>query len=149
MGFVCRWLEKNLPNLILPLHRFCVHTLTTVYRTIETAGQQPQEQLNATMEANKENPLSMALNRDLRRLHEPTTVGGRSIPEEITGNTLPSAGGLGNLMSLSQSWLLAAALPNVFTRLQDRKVSATSPPQSQAKNDVRHFFLFGFSMNIF
>lgn len=31
-GFVCRWLEQNCPRLVLPVHRFCLHTLTTAYR---------------------------------------------------------------------------------------------------------------------
>lgn len=153
---MCRWLEKNLPNLILPLHRFCVHTLTTVYRTIDSELNQPTplEQFQAAVaaEANKENPLSMALNRDLRRLHEPSVSMNErsSIPELVTGNTLPTSGGLGNLMSLSQSWLLAAALPNVFTRLQDRKVSNTVQPTSSERSDVNTNFFFGlFHANYF
>lgn len=131
VGFVCRWLTQNLPNLIMPLHRFCVHTLTTVYRTIEAesiAANAP-DQVSASPETNKENPLSVAFNRELRKLNEATIE--RTPHEIITGNTLPNTSGLGNLMSLSQSWLLAAALPNVFTRFQDRKVPAIQPQHGE------------------
>lgn len=115
--------------------------------------EQQQQQLSAStvaaLEANKENPLSMASHQDLKRLPEQQSASGeRSISEMVTGNTLPIAGGLGNLMSLSQSWLVAAALPAVFTRLNDRKVSSTvQPPQptSSDKTDVKcstHFAQF-------
>lgn len=32
VGFVCRWLEQNCAQLVPPVHRFCVHRLTTAYR---------------------------------------------------------------------------------------------------------------------
>lgn len=116
VGFVCRWLENNLPNLIMPLHRFCVHTLTTVYRTIDT----PQMVREAAdhSEANKENPIQFSASQ----ANQST---GDQVPPVVTGNTLPSPDG--KAMTLSQSWLLAAALPNVFTRLQERKVPVKIP----------------------
>lgn len=130
VGFICRWLTQNLPNLIMPLHRFCVHTLTTVYRTIETevSTNSTAEHAAASAEANKENPLSAALNREMRKLNEAAV---ERTAHEYTGNTLPNTSGLGHLMSLSQSWLLAAALPNVFTRFQDRKMPAIQPQPSE------------------
>lgn len=121
----------------MPLHRFCVHTLTTVYRTIEMEGMAAAaDQEPVANETSRENPLLAALNRELRKLNEEaaaersaaanasaaTATATATTPEIVTGNTLPSTSGLGNLMSLSQSWLLAASLPNCFTRLQDRKM---------------------------
>lgn len=35
VGFIARWLEENCPRLILPIHRFCLHLLTTSYRNIK------------------------------------------------------------------------------------------------------------------
>lgn len=135
----------------MPLHRFCVHTLTTVYRTIEMEGMtSATDQVPVSNETNRENPLLAALNRELRKLNEEaaaertatnasasaaatTSADATKTTSDIvaaseytgvplTGNTLPSTSGLGNLMSLSQSFLLAASLPNCFTRLQERKV---------------------------
>lgn len=140
VGFVCRYLEKNLSNLILPLHRFCVHTLTVIHRTIEMEGlQAATNQVAVPNEISRENPLLAALNRELRKLNEEAAAerlatstaaaaaaSTTTTPEIITGNTLPSTSGLGNLMSLSQSWLLAASLPNCFTRFQERKAQAPS-----------------------
>lgn len=117
----------------MPLHRFCVHTLTTVYRTIEEAEKAATtSQITVAGTTNEVNPLLLALNKELRRLNEVAVE--RGTHEIITGNTLPSTGGLGKLMPLSQSWLLAAALPNVFTRVQDRKVPATPQPSDKLDN---------------
>lgn len=115
----------------MPLHRFCVHTLTTVYRTIEEADKvATTSQTSAAATTSHEvNPLLLALNNELRKLNEAAIERGSA--EIITGNTLPSTCGLGKLMSLSQSWLLAAALPNVFTRVQDRKPPATPQPSDK------------------
>lgn len=35
IGFISRWLEENCPRLILPIHRYCIHMLTTSYRSIK------------------------------------------------------------------------------------------------------------------
>lgn len=127
----------------MPLHRFCVHTLTVIHRTIEMEGlQATANQVVVPNEMSRENPLLAALNRELRKLNEEAAAertaaaatsaaaaaAATTTPEIITGNTLPNTSGLGNLMSLSQSWLLAASLPNCFTRFQERKV----PTQAQA-----------------
>ena len=34
VGFITRWLEENCPRLVLPVHKYCVHLLTTTYRCI-------------------------------------------------------------------------------------------------------------------
>lgn len=35
VGFISRWLEENCPRLVLPIHRYSVHLLTTSYRSIK------------------------------------------------------------------------------------------------------------------
>lgn len=116
VGFVCRWIENNLPNLIMPLHRFCVHTLTTVYRTIEVDAQAATTAaivpLSADTSADK--PIQFSANPATNQSTD------ANVPPIITGNTLPAHDK--KAMAISQSWLLATALPAVFTRLQERKV---------------------------
>lgn len=123
----------------MPLHRFCVHTLTTVYRTIDMESQttSTHDSLAAVSASQRENPLLVALNNELRQLNADANAE-RTTPstEIITGNTLPNTAGLGNLMPLSQSWLLAAALPNVFTRINDRKTITTQQAQTGDKPDT-------------
>lgn len=137
----------------MPLHRFCVHTLTTVYRTIETEGQTTSNTHESVAApgpiGHRENPLLVALNNELRKLNEEANAerttaeaataaaatAARKEAEIVTGNTLSSTSGLGNLMPLSQSWLLGAALPNVFTRVNDRKTITTQQAQSGDKQE--------------
>ena len=38
-GFVSRWLDQNCPRLVPPVHRFTVHALSTVYRSLEMEEQ--------------------------------------------------------------------------------------------------------------
>lgn len=119
IGFVCRWLENNLPHLIIPLHRFCVHTLTTVYRTIDIDAQTAQNSAigssdNVTAKSDDNQSIGGVVSRQMSET--------KTIPDVVTGNSLPSYDS--KAMTLSQSWLLAAALPTVFTRLQDRKMPA-------------------------
>lgn len=37
--FVSHWLAANCPRLLLPIHRYIIHSLATSYRTLETDGQ--------------------------------------------------------------------------------------------------------------
>lgn len=40
MQFVSHWLAGNTPRLLLPIHRYAVHCLTTSYRILEAEGSQ-------------------------------------------------------------------------------------------------------------
>lgn len=130
VGFVCRWIENNLPNLIMPLHRFCVHTLTTVYRTIEVDAHAATTAaiVETSNETNADNPIQFSANPATNQSTD------ESVPPIITGNTLPSHDK--KAMVLSQSWLLAAALPVVFTRLQERKVPVKLPQGQHDRSEL-------------
>lgn len=41
VGFISRWLEENCPRLILPIHRYSIHLLTTSYRSIKLNTEDP------------------------------------------------------------------------------------------------------------
>ncbi|KOB74164.1 Restriction of telomere capping protein 5 [Operophtera brumata] len=43
VGFVVRWLEEHCHRLIHPVHRYCVHTLATRHRDIETHASEDGE----------------------------------------------------------------------------------------------------------
>lgn len=107
VGFVCRWLENNIPNLIQPLHRFCVHTLTTVYRSIDP------DVLRASK--NSGAPVSTAIDQPDVCNVETNERSQPSVAESLTA-AVKNAHIDTDAMSLSQAWLLATALPPVFTR---------------------------------
>lgn len=123
VGFVCRWLEKNIPFLIQPLHRFCVHTLTTVYRSIESdvlkmgIAAKMTAHNNATAETNEE---------DAEEKLQPSA-------SDSLSNAVKNAHIDTDSMSMSQAWLLATALPIVYTRPQPttaQRVEKPEPPES-------------------
>lgn len=35
VGFIAKWLEENCPRLVLPIHKYSIHMLTTTYRCIK------------------------------------------------------------------------------------------------------------------
>lgn len=100
-GFVCRWLDQHCPRLVPPVHRFCLHTLTTAYRHIDagsTATDSPSPGIAsgdgglhlelATPVLDNANPFD--------ELHPP-------------------------LMPISMAWLLAGALPPLYAKPQQQQ----------------------------
>lgn len=94
---MCRWLEQNVPRLVPPVHRFCLHTLTTAYRGIledPTSGDTAGLSLElATPVLDNANPFD--------ERHPP-------------------------LMPVSQAWLLAGALPPLYAKPQPVQSPASS-----------------------
>ncbi|XP_017774519.1 PREDICTED: uncharacterized protein LOC108561192 isoform X2 [Nicrophorus vespilloides] len=94
--FVSHWLEANCPRLITPLHRYAVHSLATSYRSLEIEG--------------------------------PSLVAGLELATPVLeqpppfGDKPPHP----HLLQMSMSWLLAGALPPLYSRPQ----KAHSPTNS-------------------
>lgn len=128
IAFVSSYLQRNLPHLLVPLHYFCVHKLTTVYKTLTSEAAKARatralsfQMIPATL-ASQEKELNDLLKR--KSIVPDDTDSIRS-GEIVTGNTLSMASdSSGSLMSVSQSWLLAAALPNIYTRLFEMNKTA-------------------------
>lgn len=95
-GFVCRWLEQNCPRLVPPVHRYCLHTLTTAYR-----GIQPETGADG-------NNLSLEL------------------ATPILDNANPFDAQHPPLMPVSQAWLLAGTLPILYAKPQPVQSPANS-----------------------
>jgi hypothetical protein len=96
-GFVSRWLEQNLPRLVPPIHSFCVHKLSTSYRMLEASDQ---------ADSSGETPQSNL---------------GLSTPVLEKASPFPP------LLPVSLAWLLAGALPPIFSRpLKQSPISAST-----------------------
>ncbi|KAB0791425.1 hypothetical protein PPYR_03225 [Photinus pyralis] len=94
--YVVHWIEENCPRLLLTLHRYAVHSLATSYRTLET----------------HETDLAAGLELATPVLEQP--------PLFKDGEYHP------HLLQMSMSWLLAGALPPLYSRPQ----RANSPSNS-------------------
>lgn len=97
VGFVCRWLEQHCPRLILPMHKYCVHTLTTSYRDINARSDAAEQSCGIELA---------------------TPILENNNPLDSTQMVLP----------LSLAWLLAAALPPMYSKPQ----AADSPQHVSA-----------------
>ncbi|KAK4878246.1 hypothetical protein RN001_010752 [Aquatica leii] len=86
--YVVHWIEANCPRLLLTLHRYAVHSLATSYRTLETDGPD----------------LAAGLELATPVLEQP--------PPFTQGKYHP------HLLQMSMAWLLAGALPPLYSRPQ-------------------------------
>lgn len=85
---MARWLEQNCPRLVQPVHRFCLHILSTAYRGIE----------------------QIIHNNDADMCMELATP--------VLDNANPFDEKHPPLMPISEAWLLASALPSLYSKPQ-------------------------------
>ncbi|XP_017120892.1 uncharacterized protein LOC108141824 [Drosophila elegans] len=109
LGYVCRWFEQNLIRLVLLVHKYCVHTLSTAYRGLELQSQSCGIELQTPV-LEQRNPFTDATD------HSGGGGGGRD---------------LDSLMPLSQAWLLAGALPPLYSKPQ-----TVAPPANKGNNNL-------------
>lgn len=87
--YVAHWIEANCPRLLLTLHRYAVHSLATSWRTLET--------------------------------DEPHLAAGLELATPVLEQPPPFSQGKHvhpHILQMSMSWLLAGALPPLFSRPQ-------------------------------
>ncbi|XP_058988038.1 uncharacterized protein LOC101898808 [Musca domestica] len=106
VGFVCRWFEQNLIRLVLLVHKYCVHTLSTAYRGLEQDGQSCGIELQTPV-LEQRNPFS------------------DKSQNVQSGDSVDASS---SLMPLSQAWLLAGGLPPLYSKPQ----KVTSPSANKA-----------------
>lgn len=90
IGFVCRWFEQNLIRSVLLVHKYCLHTLSTAYRGLEQDDQSQSSGIE---------------------LSTPVIEQRTPFPEQSDTES-------NTLMPMSQAWLLAGALPPLYTKPQ-------------------------------
>lgn len=105
IGFVCRWFEQNLIRLVLLVHKYCVHTLSTAYRGLEQQSQSCGIELQTPV-LEQRNPFA-------------------SSSSDATDHSQLAVSHIESLMPLSQAWLLAGALPPLYSKPQ-----TITPPNS-------------------
>lgn len=98
-GYVSKFLEQHCPRLVIPpIHKFCVHMLTTAYRNIESNIEITTEGVNfdlSTPILDKEEPFSEANSAD---------------------NTL---------LPVSEAWILSGTLPKMYVKATSIPKSAS------------------------
>ncbi|XP_037807295.1 uncharacterized protein LOC119600812 [Lucilia sericata] len=113
LGSVCRWFEQNLIRLVLLVHKYCVHTLSTAYRGLEQDAQSCGIELQTPV-LEQRNPFA--------------DKSSSSSLNSANGGSSDSVDASSSLMPLSQAWLLAGALPPLYSKPQ----KVTSPTANKA-----------------
>lgn len=109
-GFIARWLEQNCNRLISPIHRYCVHTLTTIYRDIEQHHENDGMGKGCGLE-----------------LQTPVLeLGSLSFGEKKRNTLLP----------LSVAWLLTASLPPLYS-LPQSVPGNSNPPENENEDQLK------------
>lgn len=107
--YISNWLLAHCPRLLLPLHRYAVHRLATGHRLIEI-----QESLNE---------------------HNPSGNTGIELATPVLEQPPPFATGSkrsASLLPMSRAWLLAGALPPLYSRPREMPSPISSNPQGMA-----------------
>ncbi|XP_055624799.1 uncharacterized protein LOC129767691 isoform X2 [Toxorhynchites rutilus septentrionalis] len=137
-GYICRWLENNVPRLVPPIHKYCVHALSTSHRTI----------IDKNMKNNSDTVVSIsAINAGEASygLELQTPILEKGVPN-FNGNSSAQTGSSKSLsqeerdklniqqplLPVSEAWLLAGALPPVYSKPQSVQSSLNSSSSNLA-----------------
>lgn len=117
--YVSHWLLAHCPRLLLPLHRFTVHRLATAHRSIESEG---------------------------RGIPESEGVAGLDLATPVLEKPPPFGDGGGSsshqsrLLPMSRAWLLAGALPPLYSRPREAPSPVNAGP-STAQSAARYLLI--------
>lgn len=139
-GYICRWLENNVPRLVPPIHKYCVHALSTSHRIIIDNSMKNNSDTVVSISAINAGEASYGLELQTPILEKgspnfnakPATEGSSSKP--LTQADRERLIIQQPLLPLSEAWLLAGSLPPSYSRPQ----SIQPPLNSNSSNLASH-----------
>uniref|UniRef100_A0A2M4A8H5 TLDc domain-containing protein n=1 Tax=Anopheles triannulatus TaxID=58253 RepID=A0A2M4A8H5_9DIPT len=145
-GYICRWLENNVPRLVPPIHKYCVHALSTSHRTIIDSSMVSNSDTVISVSAINAGEASYGLELQTPILEkvnpfakEAATAGTGPRPpgKQLTDEERERLKNQQPLLPLSEAWLLAGSLPPLYSKPQ----SIPAPVNSNSSNLTSHIFL--------
>ncbi|XP_058119157.1 uncharacterized protein LOC131261205 [Anopheles coustani] len=158
-GYICRWLENNVPRLVPPIHKYCVHALSTSHRTIIDSSMASNSETVISVSAINAGEASYGLELQTPILEKTNPFSKDVHVGSSGGGRLPGGGAAGAgvsepgkpltdeereriknqqpLLPLSEAWLLAGSLPPLYSKPQ----SIPAPINPQSANLTSHVFL--------
>ncbi|KAL5292495.1 hypothetical protein ACFFRR_011353 [Megaselia abdita] len=118
LGFVSRWFEQNAIRLVLLVHKYCVHTLTTAYRGLEQSD-------------GFDGGSGLELSTPVLDIKNPFSDSSSSSTSDAHSHKIDDS-----LMPLSQAWLLAGTLPPLYSRPQ----AVSSPTANKSTSSAVQIF---------
>ncbi|XP_052871741.1 uncharacterized protein LOC128277333 [Anopheles cruzii] len=148
-GYICRWLENNVPRLVPPIHKYCVHVLSTSHRTIIDNSMTSNSETVVSISAINAGEASYGLELQTPILEKVNPFAKEHATGSVTGGSGPAPGKpltndererLKNqqpLLPLSEAWLLAGSLSPLYSKPQ----SVPAPVNPNSANLTSHIFL--------
>lgn len=119
--YIAHWILAHCPRLLLPLHRYTVHKLATTHRFIEIQNGQSEHSS-----------------------HNETSNTGIELATPVLEKTTAFASGSKrstSLLPMSRAWLLAGALPPLYSRPREAPSPVTSNPAPSLTGSTTARFL--------
>lgn len=144
-GYICRWLENNVPRLVPPIHKYCVHALSTSHRTIIDKNMKNNSDTVVSISAINAGESSYGLELQTPILEKTSpNFAANGAAAKATTPTKPMTQAEREkiaiqqpLLPLSEAWLLAGALPPMYSK----PTSIQSPLNSSSSNLASQVFM--------
>ncbi|XP_065083071.1 uncharacterized protein LOC135705326 isoform X2 [Ochlerotatus camptorhynchus] len=142
-GYICRWLENNVPRLVPPIHKYCVHALSTSHRIIIDKNMKNNSDTVVSITAINAGEASYGLELQTPILEKGSpsfgvnSVNQADCSKPLTQEARDKLNIQQPLLPLSEAWLLAGSLPASYSRPQ----SIQPPLNSNSSNLASHVFM--------
>lgn len=137
-GYICRWLENNVPRLVPPIHKYCVHVLSTSHRIIIDKNMKNNSDTVVSITAINAGEASYGLELQTPILEKGSpsfNVNDQAdCSKPLTQEDRDKLNIQQPLLPLSEAWLLAGSLPPSYSRPQ----SIPAPHNSNSSNLASH-----------
>lgn len=142
-GYICRWLENNVPRLVPPIHKYCVHALSTSHRTIidKSMKNNSDTVVSITAISAGEASYGLELQTPILEKGSPNFNGNSSTQansnKPLTQEERDKLNIQQPLLPVSEAWLLAGALPPSYSKPK----TIQSPLNSSSSNLASQVFM--------
>ncbi|XP_058462938.1 uncharacterized protein LOC131437543 isoform X2 [Malaya genurostris] len=142
-GYICRWLENNVPRLVPPLHKYCVHALSTSHRNIIDSSMTNNSDTVVSIRAIAAGEASYGLELQTPILEKgspcfkPNATTSNGLAHSLSEKTRETMNIAQPLLPISEAWLLAGALPPTYSKPQ----SIQPPINSTSSNLASQVFM--------
>lgn len=142
-GYICRWLENNVPRLVPPVHKYCVHALSTSHRIIIDNSMKNNSDTVVSISAINAGEASYGLELQTPILEKGSPNFNTNSSDQASSSKPLTQADRDRLniqqplLPLSEAWLLAGSLPPSYSRPQ----SVQPPLNSNSSNLASHVFM--------
>ncbi|XP_055594719.1 uncharacterized protein LOC129745588 isoform X2 [Uranotaenia lowii] len=132
-GFICRWLDNNVPRLVPPIHKYCVHALSTSHRLIIDKSMKNNSDTVVSISAINAGEASYGLELQTPILEKgsPNFSGKSADKDPQTAEIKTDNNIMQTLLPVSEAWLLAGSLPPTYSKPQ-----SVQPPMNSTSTNL-------------